>query len=188
MTPEPLTVEACCAQAQTIVSEASERWPQSTLCCAFDIDDTLLLVDANGYLVPHKPVVRLLKWCFSKGLRVHVITARPNSSRRATMRDLRDIGVMDYIHTLQMLPPNYGVAEVALWKFVARWHMLLIDREVKGQSHMVFTMGDQWWDVVGTDAFIEAAEHMCPLEDAAYVVAQVPRAEAAMTCIKLPER
>ena len=180
------SIAEACSHAAHLVTHAQSKWPRVLLSCAFDIDDTLLYDDGAGGIKPNAPVVNLMKWCHMHGLRVHLITARPASSRAVALADLADIGCGTSFDTLQMLPDGHGVDDVALWKFVARWHMLLRDRETATRSHLVFSAGDQWWDMLGTDAMISAAETMYHDSTSSYVITRTPRMEAAMACVKLP--
>lgn len=180
------TVAEAAKHALQLVQNAQREWPRAQLSCAFDIDDTLLYDDGSGNIATNSPIVNLMKWCHLQGLRVHLITARPSSSRSVALSDLAAIGCGTSFDTLQMLPAGLGIDDIALWKFVARWHMLLRDRENAAQSHMVFSAGDQWWDMLGTEELINTAEQTYKDSEGCYVITRTPRMEAAMACVKLP--
>jgi hypothetical protein len=58
----------------------------------FDIDDTLLYVST---MKPIKKMVKLLKECKKRNLKVAIITARDSKYTNGTLQDLKNIGITD---------------------------------------------------------------------------------------------
>lgn len=173
---------AACRHLRTVVDE-HVTGSKDMLCVVFDIDDTLLL-HTDTEVGPNTPVCELLAYCASVGVRIHVITARPESTRGVTQRDLsRVVPVYD---TLHMLPPSVERCGIGLWKFVTRWHCLMTDAQTHGRARMIFSIGDQWWDLLRDEEQIDSAIEIFPSSSVPYVVTATPPMEPATILVKLP--
>ena len=173
---------AACRHLRTIVDQQVAASTE-TLCAVFDIDDTLLL-HTESSVGRNNPVCDLLKHCASVGVRVHVITARPESTRGATQRDLSRVAPV--YDTLHMLPPSVERSGIGLWKFVTRWHCLMTDAETHGHARMIFSIGDQGGDLLRDDEQIDKAMDIFPSSSVPYIVTATPPMEPATILAKLP--
>lgn len=179
------SVYAACAYLHRALDDSVGKSGEQ-LCCVFDIDDTLL-VDQNGNLGRNQPVCDLLHRCLRVGVRVHIVTARPESARAATRRDL-DLDVTPGYTSLQMLPPAVPRESIGMWKFIARWHCTMNDAGAGAPTRMIFAIGDQWWDLLRDDEQIEHAVKIFPSPDIPYIITACPPMEPASILVKLPHR
>lgn len=156
------------------------------LIAVFDIDDTLLLEGIDGQLAVNAPVVALFRQCRDLGIQVHVVTARPKTSEQATLRDLHNAGV-DGFAKLHMMHDGMTVDDVPAWKERIRWHVWLSNRGPRDNARVLFSIGDQWWDLLGSDKLIDDACQMYGYDDKkTFLLTHTPGMEPAEKLLKLP--
>ncbi len=108
-----------------------------------DVDDTLLngSLAAKGVL-PCDPVVSFVLWAALKGWPIVVITARPESGRVWTEKQLATLNIVP--EALYMRPSPY--TDPGPWKRRARKEIAeMYDRKI------LLSIGDQPWDVTSHD-------------------------------------
>lgn len=148
------------------------------VCVAFDMDDTV--VYRNG--TPRSCVVNTIKACQAHGVQVYIITARQHSvaHETSTHQELRDVGVSG-TYTLHMRPGNVSDMDIPMWKYNVRCQLA----SATG-AHMLFSVGDQWWDIVSCDRKIDDLNETTR-PDIAYIVTDRSPSEPARAGLKLPE-
>jgi len=106
----------------------------------FDIDDTLLYVNANGTLSPIKSIIKLLKYSQKNGFKVFILTARDSRYIEETKRDLaiNDI-TYDYLYMRVSPQDDYSTFKSDIKKMYYEHYGL----------KTVFSIGDNDIDVNG---------------------------------------
>lgn len=177
---------AGCAWLRAYVTDVRAQHPDARLLAVFDIDDTLLVETPSGELVSNTPVVDLYHHCLNVGVKVHIVTARSRHARSATLEDLHGAGVEGW-RDLHMMHDRLAVDDVAPWKERIRWHTWIASRGDDDAARLLFTVGDQWWDLLGTDETIEQAQDMYgDDENATILLTHPPGMEPAEILLKLP--
>lgn len=109
------------------------KHPQS-LAVVFDIDETL--IGENRKRI--EPVCMLYDLCLTLNLSPFIVTAREESSREATYRELEENGIRDYIGAYFRDAHEYNVARQ---KKEAR-------KDIQDQGYeVIMSVGDMEWDV-----------------------------------------
>ena len=125
----------------------------------FDIDDTLIF-SKNGK--PIKPMIKLLKQCNKKGIKVLIITARDSRYTQETIEELMENGIypnpdnleFSNIYNYIILPKN-----ALFYDFIYLRHSPKDDNDLfksvvkeklfKGGIYTVLSVGDNDVDVIG---------------------------------------
>ena len=92
---------------------------------------------------------------------------------------VRPAGRAPGYRALHMRPHSFGDDRVHEYKLLRR-HKL-------GRGAALLSVGDQWWDFLGSDASIARYDRAMPKASAAYVVTELPDGEPAAVGVKLPE-
>jgi len=173
---------AACAWAADLVRLYARATRAANIAVVFDIDDTLLTPEP---LRRRDAVANLYDACVGAGASVFIVTARPETCRAQTMTDLRAIGVHPRsggapgFAWLAMMPA--GASDVPRYKLAER---LAIARHLGADGVLLLAVGDQWWDVVGSDRRIEEMEARYA-DGAAAVVPALPPAEPARCALRV---
>ena len=151
----------------------------STIGVVFDIDDTLI---ESG---PHGKPIEWTRWlyeqCIEMGLRVAIVTARPRDTAHITMTDLTRAGICPETSS----QPGYAWLStmsndrsdgVPRYKLAQR---LRLEDELGTDGILALAVGDQWWDMVGSDETIDEFESKCPDTNRSYVISRLPPREPA---------
>lgn len=165
----------------------------------FDIDDTLLHTDPQNRTTRIAHVFRVMQLCLDKGAKVHLVTARPSCSRRETVAELKHHGIVRRrgsrpgYESINFVRDGADVDEIPAYKLLCR-------RKAAGpEESILVTIGDQWWDVIGSDRQIEhtladiyeSLERANQSPDAAttgsFVITGYSSTEPASVGVKLPE-
>ena len=165
----------------------------------FDIDDTLLYTDKDDKTQRIEHVFRLLQMCIQKEAKVHLVTARPSCSQRETVNELKRHGIVRRCgsrrgyESINFVRDGAGVDEIPEYKQLCR-------RKAAGPDEATLvTIGDQWWDVIGSDRQIDhtlanvfkSLERTDQPPDVAstgsFVLTRYSATEPASVGVKLPE-
>ena len=174
-------LDAVCDWARTLVTTYRNAVSPNRLGVVFDIDDTLLL-SSDG--AANKKVLNLYKHCIACGIRVFIVTARPESSRATTVVELSRAGIVASnehgdrgYEWLAMMPDEYDAQNVPFYKLAER---RAVAAELGPLGILIMSVGDQWWDIVGSDLRIEEMERIYSIHEPR-VVAALPPQEPAVT-------
>lgn len=170
----------------------------SRAIAVFDIDDTLLFWDNDRQVIPNMPVYQLFQKCMDLGVYVHIVTARPTRGRKQTLSDLASIGIYPRTNArrgfaaLHMMPDAFGSSHVPQWKHATRWHAWMTHRGIDDKCRLLFSVGDQWWDLLGSDKLIEDAESMYGStgdnSKSTFLLLHPPELEPSELLVKLPSK
>ena len=106
----------------------------------FDIDDTLLYVNANGTLSPIKSIIKLLKYAQKNGFKVFILTARDSRYIEETQKDLAINNIpYDYLYLRVSPQDDYPTFKSDIKKMYYEHYGL----------KTVFSIGDNDIDVNG---------------------------------------
>lgn len=165
----------------------------------FDIDDTLIHTgdDDQSHRIEH--VFRVLQLCLKKGVKVHLVTARPSCFQRETVNELkrhsivRRRGSRPGYESINFVRDGADVNEIPAYKLLCR-------RQAAGENDTTLvTIGDQWWDIIGSNRQIDhtVADIYRSLESTkrppetantgAFVLTGYSSSEPASIGVKLPE-
>lgn len=174
------TIEKVCEWGTNFAATYLDAVRPERLGVVFDIDDTLL--DARTGK-KREPVHALYKFCVDKGVRVYIITARPESSRETTLIELARLGIVANSKTrggfqwLAMIPDDYTLEQVPFYKLTER---RAVSSELGPLGILLMSVGDQWWDIVGSDYRIEEMERLYPRAGPRVVTALPPQEPATI--------
>jgi len=151
----------------------------------FDVDDTLIHSDSGLEITAG---VDLFHSCVASGAHVFIVTARPERARRDTLRELATVGIVqerdgtaEGFVSLWMMPNGFTADHVAEYKMRAR----AAAKKAAG-GRFLMTIGDQWWDCVGSARVEEQLVHKTE-PDGVYVLTDMPVREPATVAIKFPD-
>ena len=173
-------VDVICQWAMQMVSTYRGAVSPERLGVVFDIDDTLLSSKDGS---PRERVTALYRHCVHNGIRVFIVTARPESARAATVTELEQAGIVSSAggsqgyEWLAMMPDEYDVQNVPFYKLAER---RAVAAELGALGILIMSVGDQWWDIVGSDLRIEEMEKMYPVHQPRVVAALPPQEPAVI--------
>jgi len=124
----------------------------------FDIDDTLVREDSK----PLPEVVALLKQFAASKYVIGLVTARHESMREYTIKELANVGITYSLFKgehLMFCPQQFrsSFTEISRWKRSARYYL-----KVNSKRKLLCTVGDQWTDLIT----IESDKERSMLDDA----------------------
>ena len=169
--------DACATVVQSLDIHMNDHGATQT-CAVFDLDDTIILHSGE----PRKCVQSLLDTCCAYDINVFIVTARVHTpgAEAETHVELRNSGVK-CPYTLHMRPNTVADMDIPQWKYNVRCQI------ANTAGHMLFSVGDQWWDVVSCNLKIDELElSMDP--SACYILTDRSPTEPARAGLKLPER
>ena len=123
----------------------------------FDIDDTLIFSETNK---PIKPIIKLLKECNKKGIKVLIITARPSTYKNETILDLMDVGIFPNPDIPEFAEIDYSIPKNAVfYDFIYLRHSphenndffksIVKEKLFNNGIYTIMSVGDNDIDVLG---------------------------------------
>jgi hypothetical protein len=172
------TTEDVCKWGVSFVATYLAAVCPERLGVVFDIDDTLL---SAGTGRARESVIELYQFCVDRDVRVYIVTARPESSRETTLVELAQLGIVAVSKTrrgfqwMAMMPDDYTLEQVPFYKLTER---RAVASELGPLGILMLSVGDQWWDIVGSDYRIEEMERLYPRRGPRVVTALPPQEPA----------
>ena len=169
--------DACAAIVQSLDLHMNENGTVQT-CAVFDLDDTIVLRSGD----PRVCVQSLLDTCKAYNVNVFIVTARVHTlaAESETHAEIWDSGVT-CPYTLHMRPNAVADIDIPQWKYDVRCQI------AAASGHMLFSIGDQWWDVVSCSIKIEELEGRTD-PSSCFILTDRSPTEPARAGVKLPER
>lgn len=171
--------QAACEWAADMVRLLARVHDPQSIGVVFDIDDTLLQSGAERR--PIEWPLWLYHECVGLGVRVAVVTARPRESSDVTAAELALLGVTpasgdaagySWLATMN----GDRTTDVPRYKLAQR---LRLQEDLGTDGILALAVGDQWWDIVGSDNRIDELEGTCSNPDRSYIVTTLPAKEPA---------
>ena len=171
--------QAACEWAAELLRLMTRIHNPDSVGVVFDIDDTLM--ESGTDRRPIQWPLWLYTECIDMGVQVAVVTARPRESAAITATELEAIGVTPQRGDT----PGYSwlatmngerVDDVPRYKLAQR---LRLQEQLGSDGVLLLAVGDQWWDIVGSDTRINELETGRQSADRSYIVDSLPATEPA---------
>ena len=124
--------DACATVVQSLDIHMNDHGATQT-CAVFDLDDTIILHSGE----PRKCVQSLLDTCCAYDINVFIVTAAHTGCRGRDPRRAPNSGVGPYTSICGRTRSRIRTSQ---WKYNVRCQI------ANTAGHMLFSVGDQWWD------------------------------------------